>query len=171
LTQLDGPSTSTFLDLRVSRLWRRSSQLRRGLLQGSTKAAPAQASQGGVTPQGSSSAGSLMAVSAWAPQAAAAWAPSRRHRHRLLKQWRCGLLQGGVGVGSSSSGGVGSSSSGSVGYKAQGLDLGPRGLDLGSVIFFLKIDFSCRLVATDTITPIFGVGSWRLIPKMFDFLL
>jgi hypothetical protein len=128
LTQLDGPSTSTFLDLRASRLWRRSSQLRRGLLQGSTKAAPAQASQGGMTPQGSSSAGSLMAVSAWAP--------SRRHRHRLLKQWRCGLLQGGVGAGSSSSGGVGSSSSGSVGYKAQGLDLGPRGLDLGSVIFF-----------------------------------
>jgi hypothetical protein len=96
-TRLDGPSIATFLDLRASRLRRRSLQLRRGLLQGSTKAVLAQASQGGVTPprqrwlgllQGSDDVGSFKAALARAPQAAAARAPSRRRRCRLLKQWR-----------------------------------------------------------------------------------
>jgi hypothetical protein len=95
-TRLDGPSIATSLDLRASRLRRRSLQLRRGLLQGSTKAVLAQASQGGVTPprQRDSS------------KAAMARAPAR--------QRRCGLLQGGVSAGSSSSGGAGSFKAASV---------------------------------------------------------
>jgi hypothetical protein len=49
-TRLNGPSIATFLDLRASWLRRRFSQVRRGLLEGSTKAVLAQASQGDVTP-------------------------------------------------------------------------------------------------------------------------
>jgi hypothetical protein len=72
-TRLDGPSIATFLDLRASWLWRRSSQLRRGLLEGSTKVVLAQASQGGATPPRQRRRG--------------------RRQHRLLKQWRRGLLK------------------------------------------------------------------------------
>jgi hypothetical protein len=97
--------------------------------------------------QGSGGACSFKAALVRAPQAAVAWTPSRRRQRGLLKQqWR-ELLQGSVGVGSLSSGDVGSSSSDGTGYKAQGLDLSPTSLDLGSFIFlFLKISFSCRLL-------------------------